>query len=51
MGIVKLLCCIFLPPVGAYMGAGFGLHFILNIVLTLFGGLPGVIHALWLNMK
>ena len=51
MGVVKLLCCIFLPPVGAYLAAGLGLQLIINIILTLLGGLPGIIHALWLNMK
>ncbi len=51
MGVIKLLCCIFISPVGAYLAVGFGFHFILNIVLFLFGGIPGVIHALWLNIK
>jgi len=51
MSAIKLLLCIFLPPVAVYMVAGFGLHFILNIILFLMGGIPGIIHALWLNMK
>jgi uncharacterized membrane protein YqaE (UPF0057 family) len=30
---------------------GLTMHFLLNIVLTLLGGLPGMIHALWLVLK
>jgi uncharacterized membrane protein YqaE (UPF0057 family) len=48
MALIEIILAIFLPPVAAFMKVGFGLHFWLNIVLTLLGGLPGVIHALWL---
>jgi uncharacterized membrane protein YqaE (UPF0057 family) len=48
MPFVKVLLAIFLPPVAAFMQVGLGLHFWINIVLTLLGGLPGSIHALWL---
>jgi uncharacterized membrane protein YqaE (UPF0057 family) len=48
MTLVEILLAIFLPPVAAFMKVGLGLHFWLNIVLTLLGGLPGMVHALWL---
>lgn len=48
MDVVKILLAIVLPPVGAYMQVGASKHFFINIVLTLLGGLPGMIHALWL---
>lgn len=48
MQIVKIICCLFLPPVAAYLQVGVTKHFWINIVLTLLGGLPGVIHAFWL---
>lgn len=48
MNIIKILLAIFLPPVAAFLQVGLSLHFWLNIVLTLLGGLPGVVHALWL---
>jgi uncharacterized membrane protein YqaE (UPF0057 family) len=48
MDIVKILLAIFLPPVAAFMQVGPTLHFWVNIVLTLCGGLPGMVHALWL---
>ncbi|MBB85185.1 MAG: YqaE/Pmp3 family membrane protein [Myxococcota bacterium] len=48
MDLVKILLSIFLPPVAAFLQVGFSLHFFVNIVLTLLGGLPGMVHALWL---
>ena len=48
MELIKILLAIFLPPVGAYLQVGVSTHFWINIVLTLLGGIPGVIHALWL---
>ncbi|MGH1372205.1 MAG: YqaE/Pmp3 family membrane protein [Cellvibrionaceae bacterium] len=48
MDLIKILLAIFLPPVGAYLQVGLSTHFWINIVLTLLGGIPGVVHALWL---
>jgi uncharacterized membrane protein YqaE (UPF0057 family) len=48
MKLLKIILAIFLPPVAAFLQVGIGLHFWLNILLTLLGGLPGMIHALWL---
>ncbi|QDV27749.1 YqaE/Pmp3 family membrane protein [Aureliella helgolandensis] len=43
--IIKILLAILLPPVGVFLEVGFGLHFWLNIILTLCGWVPGIIHA------
>jgi len=51
MNIVRIVLAIFLPPVAAFLTVGIGLHFWLNIILTLLGFLPGLIHALWLVVK
>lgn len=48
MKLIKIILAIFLPPVAAFLQVGLGLHFWLNILLTLCLGLPGMIHALWL---
>jgi uncharacterized membrane protein YqaE (UPF0057 family) len=48
MQIVKILLALFLPPLAAFLQVGLSAHFWINIVLTLLGGLPGVVHALWL---
>jgi uncharacterized membrane protein YqaE (UPF0057 family) len=44
---IKVLLAIFLPPVGVFFEVGLGLHFWLNIVLTLFGFIPGILHAVY----
>lgn len=48
MMLLKIILAIFLPPVAAFLQVGVSTHFWINIILTLLGGLPGVIHALWL---
>lgn len=48
MSILNLILAIFLPPVGAFLQVGATKHFFINIILTLLGGIPGVIHAVWL---
>ncbi len=48
MAILKIILAIFLPPVAAFLQVGVSTHFWINIVLCLLGGIPGVIHALWL---
>ncbi|HOQ05076.1 MAG TPA: YqaE/Pmp3 family membrane protein [Anaerohalosphaeraceae bacterium] len=48
MTVLKIILAIVLPPVAAFLQVGLGMHFWLNIVLTILGGLPGMIHALWL---
>jgi uncharacterized membrane protein YqaE (UPF0057 family) len=41
----------FLPPVAVLVTEGIGLQFLLNILLTLLGGIPGMIHAIWIIMR
>ncbi|BFM22339.1 YqaE/Pmp3 family membrane protein [Gilvimarinus japonicus] len=48
MDIIRLILSILLPPVGVFLQVGLGLHFWLNILLTLCGYLPGIIHAVWI---
>lgn len=51
MDIIRIVLAIFLPPVAAFLTVGLGLHFWLNLILTLFFFVPGMIHALWLVVK
>jgi uncharacterized membrane protein YqaE (UPF0057 family) len=46
--VLKILLAILLPPVGVFMEVGLGLHFWLNILLTLLGYIPGIIHAVYI---
>ena len=48
MFILKIILAIILPPLAAFLQVGLGLHFWLNILLTIIGFVPGMIHALWL---
>jgi uncharacterized membrane protein YqaE (UPF0057 family) len=51
MDIVRIILSILLPPVGVFLQVGIGLHFWLNILLTLLGYIPGIIHALWIILR
>ncbi len=51
MDIIRIVLAIFLPPVAAFLTVGIGLHFWLNLILTLFFFIPGSIHAIWLVVK
>jgi uncharacterized membrane protein YqaE (UPF0057 family) len=51
MDILKIIFAIILPPVGAAMQVGITKHFWINVLLTVLGFLPGLIHALWLIFK
>ena len=51
MSIVRLIFAILLPPVGVFLTVGIGGHFWLNILLTILGYLPGIIHAVWVIAK
>ena len=48
MIIIKVIFAFLLPPVTAYLQVGITTHFWINLALTLLGGLPGILHALWL---
>lgn len=49
--IFKVIFAILLPPVGVFMEVGFKGHFWLNILLTILGYIPGIIHALYVIVK
>jgi uncharacterized membrane protein YqaE (UPF0057 family) len=46
--ILKIILAVLLPPVAAYLQVHLSTHFWINIILTLLGGVPGIVHALWL---
>ncbi len=48
MDVIRIILSILLPPVGVFLQVGIGLQFWLNILLTLLGYIPGVIHAIWI---
>ncbi|MDQ8194882.1 YqaE/Pmp3 family membrane protein [Coraliomargarita sp. SDUM461004] len=48
MDIIRIILSILLPPLGVFLQVGIGLQFWINILLTLFGYVPGIIHALYI---
>lgn len=46
--VIRIILAIFIPPLGVFLQVGLGLHFWLNIVLTILGYIPGIIHALYI---
>lgn len=48
MDLVRIILAILLPPLGVFLQVGIGVQFWINILLTLFGYIPGIIHAIWI---
>lgn len=46
--LIRIALSVLVPPIGVFLQVGFGLHFWLNIVLTLCGYIPGLVHAIWI---
>ncbi|HDY93848.1 MULTISPECIES: YqaE/Pmp3 family membrane protein [unclassified Pseudoalteromonas] len=51
MDIIRIILSVLLPPLGVFLQVGLGMHFWLNIVLTLLGYFPGLIHAIYIIAK
>ncbi len=51
MSILRIILAILLPPVGVFMTVGIGSAFWINIILTILGYIPGIIHAVWVIAK
>ncbi|CCD68070.1 UPF0057 membrane protein T23F2.5 [Caenorhabditis elegans] len=43
--IPKFLCALLLPPIGVWLEKGCTYHLAINILLTILGYIPGIIHA------
>jgi uncharacterized membrane protein YqaE (UPF0057 family) len=51
MDVIRIILSVIIPPVGVFLQVGIGLHFWLNILLTLLGYFPGLIHAIWVILR
>ncbi len=51
MELIKIILAVILPPVGVFLQVGIGKHFWLNILLTILGYIPGIVHAIWVIAK
>ncbi|WP_375263965.1 YqaE/Pmp3 family membrane protein [Palleronia sp.] len=48
MDIIRIIIAIFIPPLGVFLQEGLGKHFWINVILTILGYVPGIIHALYI---
>ncbi|EAZ91893.1 YqaE/Pmp3 family membrane protein [Crocosphaera chwakensis] len=51
MDVVRIICAVILPPLGVFLQVGIGPQFWINILLTLLGYIPGIVHAVWVIAK
>jgi len=51
MDLLRLVVAILLPPLGVFLQVGIGKRFWINILLTILGYIPGIIHAVWVIAK
>lgn len=51
MDIIRIIFAIILPPLGVFLQVGLGGAFWLNVLLTILGYIPGIIHALYIILK
>lgn len=51
MDLIRILIAIFIPPLGVFLQEGLGKHFWINLILTLLGYIPGIIHALYIILR
>jgi uncharacterized membrane protein YqaE (UPF0057 family) len=49
--LLALILSILIPPLGVLLKEGFGIQLLINIILTLFGYIPGIIHALYIILR
>lgn len=51
LDVIRIIAAILLPPLGVFLQVGLRGHFWLNILLTILGYVPGIIHAVWVIAK
>ncbi|KAH6683039.1 putative plasma membrane proteolipid 3 [Halenospora varia] len=49
--ILKIILAVILPPFGVLLERGCGADLCINILLTILGYIPGIIHALYIILK
>jgi uncharacterized membrane protein YqaE (UPF0057 family) len=51
MDLLRIIAAILLPPLGVFLQVGLSKHFWINILLTILGYIPGIVHAIWVIAK
>ncbi len=47
MTVIRVIASVIIPPVGVFLKRGLGWSFLLSILLTVLGYVPGLIYALF----
>lgn len=47
MDLIRIILSVIIPPLGVFLQVGITKHFWINILLTLLGYIPGLVHAIW----
>ena len=51
MRLIRIILAIILPPLAVFLAAGIGAKFWMNVLLTLLGYIPGLVHAIWITVR
>ncbi len=46
MNVIRVIATVIIPPLGVFLKRGLGWSFLISIVLTILGYIPGLIYAL-----
>ena len=48
MDVLRIVLSVLIPPLGVFLQVGIGTQFWINIILTLLGYFPGLVHAIYI---
>ena len=48
MDLLRIIAAVILPPLGTFLEVGLSKHFWINILLTILGYIPGIVHAVYI---
>ena len=46
--LLRVVFSVIIQPLGVFFQEGLGKHFWINLLLTLLGYVPGLVHAIWI---
>ena len=51
MDLIRIIAAIVVPPLGVFLQEGLRKRFWINVLLTMLGYIPGIIHAVYVILK
>ncbi|HHW81274.1 MAG TPA: YqaE/Pmp3 family membrane protein [Bacteroidales bacterium] len=51
MSLLTIVLSVLLPPLAVFLKTGLSGEFLLNVLFTIIGWIPGVIHAIYVNSR